>query len=141
MKIRPYGDGDREQIIELWKQSDLIVPWNDPHKDIDRKVSHSPDLFFVGTINSKVVASVMAGYDGHRGWINYLAVDPGYRYLGLGRQIMLAAEQALLNLDCPKINLQVREGNAGVVKFYQNCGYELQGLADLGKRLISDEID
>jgi len=74
MHIRPFQPGDEQAAVNLWRRCDLIRPWNDPHKDIARKRRVRPDLFLVGTIDNKVVATVMAGYEGHRGWLNYLAV-------------------------------------------------------------------
>ena len=72
MKIRPFKIDDESRVIALWQACDLLRPWNDPHKDIARKLSVRPDLFLVGTVEGRVIASVMAGYDGHRGWMNYL---------------------------------------------------------------------
>ena len=91
-KIIEFEERYRKEIIDLWKTCDLTRPWNDPDKDIDRKMKVDPELFLVGLINNKIVASVMGGYDGHRGWANYLAVDPDYQRLGLGQEIMEAVE-------------------------------------------------
>jgi hypothetical protein len=76
MKIRVYNDKDKESVISLWNECGLVIPQNDPAKDIARKLKVDPDLFLVGANESKIVASVMGGYEGHRGWINYLAVKP-----------------------------------------------------------------
>ena len=139
MKIRQYVPDDEEAVIALWKTCNLIKPWNNPHQDIHRKLKDSPELFLVGTINGIIVASVMAGYDGHRGWIYYLAVDPEYRKQGLGRQIMLAAEEKLLEIGCPKINLMVRKNNLDVIKFYEKIGYGHDEVVTMSRRLIEDE--
>ena len=69
-------EADRDAVIELWRRCDLVRAWNDPHRDIDRKLARDPDLLLVGERDRVVVAAVMVGYDGHRGWVNYLAVDP-----------------------------------------------------------------
>jgi len=83
---------------------------------------------------------VMAGYDGHRGWLNYLAVDPEYQRQGLARQLVQHAEALLLQAGCPKINLQVRSSNQGVIAFYQQLGYGVDEVVSLGKRLIRDDV-
>ena len=85
-----------------------------------------------------VVGAVMAGYEGHRGWINYLAVEPGRRRQGLGRELMATAERLLAERGCPKINLQVRSENADVIAFYGALGYRQDEVVSLGKRLIDD---
>lgn len=98
-----------------------------------------PELFLVGELNKQIVASVMAGYDGHRGWINYLAVQPDQQGKGLGGQLMSAVEQQLLNMGCPKINLQVRTSNLDVIEYYEHLGYVQDACVSLGKRLIPDD--
>jgi ribosomal protein S18 acetylase RimI-like enzyme len=80
----------------------------------------------------------MAGYEGHRGWVNYLAVDPGRRRQGLGKDLMAAAERLLAERGCPKINLQVRSENADVIAFYVALGYMKDDVVSLGKRLVND---
>ena len=107
MEIRRFAKTDANEVIALWERCGLVRPWNDPRKDIARKLAFQPELFLVGVVDGRIVASVMAGYEGHRGWINYLAVDPGARRGGLGRAMMTAVEQALLELGCPKANLQI----------------------------------
>ncbi len=139
MVIRQFLPGDNEAVIDLWKTCNLTKSWNNPEQDINRKLKDSPELFLVGTINRIIVASVMAGYDGHRGWIYYLAVGPGYRKRGLGRQIMAAAEERLLETGCPKIDLMVRKDNMGVIDFYQKIGYGHDEVITMSKRLTEDE--
>ena len=97
------------------------------------------DLFFVGTIGSRIVATAMAGYDGHRGWIYYLAVDPDDQRRGMGRRMMEWAEAALKKRGCPKINLQVRDENEAARGFYAAIGYRLEPIVSFGKRLVSDD--
>ena len=82
----------------------------------------------------RIVGSVMAGYEGHRGWINYLAIAPEYQRQGLGRDLMVRAEEALAAIGCPKINLQVRSQNAKVIAFYEAIGYLVEDRVSLGKR-------
>ena len=139
--IRVFRSCDTDAVVDLWQRCDLVRPWNDPHKDIARKQADSPDLFFVLESLPQpagIVGSVMAGYEGHRGWVNYLAIEPSMRKLGLGRKIMAHVEQELLRCGCPKINLQVRETNQDVIEFYQSLGYQIDAAVSLGKRLISD---
>jgi ribosomal protein S18 acetylase RimI-like enzyme len=138
MKIRPFVEGDQDRVIELWDRCGLLRPWNDPRKDIARKLKVQRELFLVGEIEGRVVAAMMVGYEGHRGWVNYLAVDPECRRLGLGREMMAEAESRLKALGCPKIQLQVRRDNAEAVAFYRRLGYAEDAVVNLGKRLIED---
>jgi ribosomal protein S18 acetylase RimI-like enzyme len=138
MEIRPFVKGDSEAVIALWERCDLVRPWNDPRKDIARKLTVQPDLFLVGVLGGHVVAAVMAGYEGHRGWINYLAVEPGLRRGGLGRAMMAEAERRLGKLGCPKVNLQIRRGNTDVAAFYARLGYVEDAVISMGKRLEVD---
>lgn len=139
MKIRTYQSSDEKHLIDLWIKCGLTVPWNDPKKDIQRKVSDSPEMFFVGEKDGKIVASCMAGYDGHRGWIYFLAVKPEYQNRGFAKQILDHAEKELLDIKCPKIELMVRHTNDKVVSFYKHAGYKDDPVIVLSKRLISDE--
>ena len=139
MNIRPYEATDEAAVIRLWDRCGLLRPWNDPRKDIRRKLAVQPDLFLVGTIDDDVVATAMAGYEGHRGWINYLAVCPSHQRQGLGGEIMVAAESRLRELGCPKINLQVRSSNSQVIEFYKSIGFQIDDVVSLGKRLEVDD--
>ena len=129
-------------MVALWQACGLVRPWNDPHKDIARKLTVQPELFLVGTVleegAEQLVATAMVGYDGHRGWVNYLAVTPGRQRLSMGRHLMAEAEALLLARGCPKINLQIRTTNAGVIAFYKKLGYAQDEAVSLGKRLIPD---
>jgi ribosomal protein S18 acetylase RimI-like enzyme len=135
MSIRPFVAADEAAIVALWQECNLTRPWNDPLEDIRRKVRFQPDLFLVGTESGQVVATVMAGYDGHRGWINYLAVAPRHQRKGAGRRMMEEAQRRLTDLGCPKINLQVRASNATVIEFYRRIGFIVDDVVSLGKRL------
>ena len=138
MNIRPYHPNDEAALLALWLACDLVKPQNDPRKDIVRKLRINPEWFLVGEIGGRIVAAVMAGYEGHRGWINYLAVDPAHRRAGLGRAMMAEAEKLLRAAGCPKINLQVRTANRGVIDFYQRIGFAVDDVVSLGKRLERD---
>ncbi len=141
--IRPFIEKDREEVIALWRDCGLVVPWNDPCLDIDRKLLVDPDLFMVGVGSEgssagRIIATVMGGYEGHRGWINYLAVAPSHRGRGYGRMIMEAVEKEIGEKGCPKINLQVRTSNLEVTRFYEHLGYSSDNVIGLGKRLVRD---
>jgi len=139
MNIRSFQSQDVQSVTSLWERCALTRPWNDPHKDIARKLQVRGDLFLVGTVDGAVVATVMAGYDGHRGWINYLAVAPEHRRRGYARQMMDEAERLLRESGCPKINLQVRNANADALEFYRAIGYAQDNVVSMGKRLENDE--
>jgi ribosomal protein S18 acetylase RimI-like enzyme len=139
MQIRPFQSEDEEAVVSLWGRCDLIRPWNDPHKDIRRKLGVRPEWFLVGMINGQIVACVMAGYEGHRGWLNYLAVDPDQQGRGLARAIVTEAERLLHEAGCPKINLQIRTSNHGVIEFYRRLGYATDDVVSMGKRLEHDD--
>ncbi len=137
--IRPYRLTDEAAVVALWRACDLLRPWNNPHRDIARKLRVNPEWFLVALQGGQLAGTVMAGYEGHRGWINYLAVAPACRRGGLGRALMAEAERLLRGAGCPKINLQVRAGNAEAVAFYRALGYKIDDAISMGKRLESDE--
>ena len=138
--IKSYKDDHLKMLIDLWKKCGLVVPWNDPTKDIFRKIKKDHEGILLGWMENKLVASVMAGYEGHRGWINYLAIDPDFRRQGFGQSILKKAEAFLLNLECPKINLQIRVSNQQVIEFYEKQGYIRDEVISMGKRLIPDDV-
>ena len=139
MQIRPFDMSDEDAVVALWERCGLARPWNDPRKDIRRKLLAQPDLFLVGVLDGEIAATAMAGYEGHRGWIQYLGVDPRCQRQGLGRAIMEEAERLLREAGCPKINLQVRTSNTGVIEFYRRLGFTLDDVVSMGKRLEHDE--
>lgn len=136
--IRSFEAADEDAVVALWEECGLVRPWNDPRRDIARKLTVQPDLFLVAVEGDVIVGAGMAGFDGHRGWVNYLAVTPGRRQSGIGAALMHAFEQRLLALGCPKVNLQVRSGNDDVLAFYARLGYTEDAVVSLGKRLIPD---
>ncbi|NNF98394.1 MAG: GNAT family acetyltransferase [Desulfobacteraceae bacterium] len=133
--IKPYEPDDQQAVIALWIQCGLVVPQNNPEKDIQAKLAFQPGLFLSGFRNDVLVATVMAGYEGHRGWINYLAVAPHCRRQGLGRKMMTHAQMLLAGHGCPKINLQVRHANTQVIEFYRRCGFSDDKVLSMGKRI------
>jgi len=139
MEIRAFEPKDEDGVVSLWDRCGLIRPQNDPRKDIQRKLAVRPDLFLVGVVDNRVVGTVMAGYEGHRGWMNYLAVDPAHQRKGLARELVAAAERRLRDLGCPKVNLQIRASNLGVIEFYRRLGYATDDVVSMGKRLERDD--
>jgi ribosomal protein S18 acetylase RimI-like enzyme len=139
LMIRSYCSEDEESVIQLWRACGLVVPQNNPRRDIARKTQVNPELFLVGTLDGRLVATCMAGYEGHRGWLNYLAVAPHWQRQGIGSQIVAEAERRLRALGCPKINLQVRSSNQAVISFYQSLGYTVDNVISLGKRMVVDD--
>jgi ribosomal protein S18 acetylase RimI-like enzyme len=139
LSVRPFRPDDREEVVRLWIECGLVVPHNNPLRDIERKAKVNPEWFLVGVQNGKVVSTCMAGYDGHRGWINYLAVLPSVRRRGIAGMMMREAEGLLKKAGCPKINLQIRSSNRGVIRFYEDIGYSVDDVASMGKRLEKDE--
>ena len=138
MRIRAFQLADEAAVVALWERCGLTRTWNDPRKDIARKLAVQPELFLVAEADGAVVATVMAGYEGHRGWVNYLAVAPERRGQGLGRALMQRVEESLKDRGCPKLNVQVRASNAAAMSFYRHLGYASDDAVALGKRLIPD---
>lgn len=135
-RLRAYQPSDEAAVVALWRACGLVTPRNDPHADIARKAGEHPELFLCAVGESgELVGTCMAGYEGHRGWINYLAVAPSAQRSGLGRALLDEAERLLRALGCPKINLQVRRTNRGVLAFYERLGFREDDVVSLGKRL------
>ena len=138
--IRKYNEKDREQVTELWKLCNLTRSWNDPNKDINRKNGVGENLFVVLEYKNKIIGTVMGGYDGHRGVMNYLAVNPKFRGIGFGKMLVEFVEEKLKLLGCPKVNILVRSDNIEVSNFYESIDYRKQDdVSVFGKRLISDD--
>lgn len=132
--IRTYEDSDRPAVEALWSAVfPNDPPWNEPLPFIQRKRGIQSELFWVAQDAEEIVGTVVAGYDGVRGWIYHLAVVASRRRRGTGRLLMRTAEEALEALGCPKINLQIRANNRGVVEFYQALGYEVEERVQMGK--------
>ena len=118
--IRTFKEKDRKQVIRLWDICGLIRSWNDPNKDLDRKQSLGGDLFLILELKNDIIGTVMGGYDGHRGVINYLAIHPGFRGNGFGKLLVKEVEKRLVEQGCPKVNLLVRSDNVEVGAFYES---------------------
>lgn len=138
LEISPFAETCRGQVVDLWEVCGLTVPSNAPDRDIQRKLDHSPELFFLARIGNRVIGTCMAGYDGHRGWFYYLGVLPEFRKMGVASQMIRHGESRLKAIGCPKINLMVRHSNTKVIGFYKSAGYTDDPVAVLSKRLIQD---
>jgi hypothetical protein len=136
MHIRPYQDSDRQDVIALWREAlPDSAPHNDPATAIRKKLAEERDLFFVADVDGAVVGTVMGGYDGHRGWIYSVAVQPQFRRSGIGGALIRRLEEALSQRGCLKVNLQIRASNAQVIAFYEKLGYTVEERVSMGKRL------
>ncbi|MBW9109841.1 GNAT family acetyltransferase [Microbacterium ureisolvens] len=136
--IRAFDLPDTEAVVSLWQQTGLTRPWNNPYQDIRRKLSVQPELFLVAVDDRTIVGTVMAGYDGHRGWLYYLASAPERRGEGIARKLVAQAEELLTDMGCPKVQLMVRPENGIARGFYDALGYEPFETWNTGKRLIAD---
>jgi ribosomal protein S18 acetylase RimI-like enzyme len=137
IEVIPYADGShRRQVVGLWKTVfGYETAHNDPNLSIDRKLAAADGLLFVALSGGIVVGTIMAGYDGHRGWIYSVAVEPTHRHQGIGTQLVSHAEAALAKRGCVKINLQILEGNEGTVEFYETLGFVVEPRISMGKRI------
>lgn len=138
LDIRPFALSDTEAVVSLWQATGLTRPWNNPYQDIRRKLTVQPELFLVAADDGAIVGSVMAGYDGHRGWLYYLASAPERRGEGIGRRLVAEAEDRLLAMGCPKVQLMVRPENGIARGFYDSLDYQPFDTWATGKRLIAD---
>jgi ribosomal protein S18 acetylase RimI-like enzyme len=141
-QIRPYRADDLQDVIELWRSCELVRPWNGPQKDIERKLRVNPEWFLVALCDHQLIGTVMVGYEGHRGWINYLAVAANFRHQGIGARLMEKAEKILRDAGCAKINLLVRvENQPALSRFYESLGFRLDKVVCYGKRLQEDQAN
>ncbi|MFK4791593.1 GNAT family acetyltransferase [Microbacterium sp. ZW T5_56] len=136
--IRAFQTSDTDQVVALWEACGLTRPWNDPRADIARKLTVQSELFLVAVEDDRITGTAMAGYDGHRGSLYYVGTDPHRRGEGIAASLVARAEELLIALGCPKVNLMVREGNEVVLDFYAARGYEPFDVNNAGKRLIAD---
>lgn len=138
--IALYSDAaHRAEVVALWKAVfGYDAPHNNPSIIIDKKIAERDGLFFVAIAGTSIVGTIMAGYDGHRGWIYSVAVSPSRRREGIGSHLIGTAEQALTDRGCVKINLQIMERNEGVVAFYTSLGYLVEKRVSMGKRITKN---
>ena len=133
--IRPFREDDQEDVIKLWeKVFPNAPPHNNPARDIKTKREVQPELFLVALHDNQLVGTAMAGFDGHRGWVDYLGVDPDYQRQRIGTALMKRVEANLIGLGCPKLNLQIRADNMEVQSFYENLGYDPEDRLSMGKK-------
>jgi ribosomal protein S18 acetylase RimI-like enzyme len=125
LAISAITDADVEPVVALWQRCGLTRPWNDPHADIALARRRDNSTVLIGREGGAIVATIMVGHDGHRGWVYYVAVDPGYQKRGYGRVIMAAAEDWLRSAGISKLQLLVRGENAQANAFYGSLGFEL----------------
>ncbi len=126
LPIAPIEDADIGDVIALWQRCGLTRPWNDPAADIALARKGANAAVLAGRDGSAIVATVLVGHDGHRGWVYYVAVDPDYRHKGYGGMVMAAAEEWLRARGIEKLQLIVRTDNSQVQTFYQSLGYLAQ---------------
>ena len=137
INIRQFEINDTDAVIKLWKKSfPTDPPWNDPQDIIKRKTDFQSELFLIGESGGKIIATVLGGYDGFRGWVYHLAVINDNRRSGIGKKMMLTIEQMLRQLGCIKMNIQVRSSNQDVILFYNEIGFEIEDHVSLGKLLL-----
>ncbi len=136
-EIIEFDEKYRKDLIDLWEVCDLTRPWNDPDRDIDRKLTDHTGKLFLLKKNDLILGSVMVGYDGHRGSLYYLSIHPDFQKKNLGRMLMKHSEDYLLTLGCPKLNLMVRTSNLEVIEFYDRLGYQKDEVVVLSKRLMT----
>lgn len=134
-EIIGYDSKYQKAVIDLWKKCGLIVPQNDPVEDIQKKLEFQPELFLIALLDGRLIGSVMVGYEGHRGWLNYLAVLPSFQKRGYGKKLVNKAIVELKKIGCLKLNLQVRKSNTPVIGFYKHLGFEEEERISLGMRL------
>lgn len=135
MRLRPATAADRDAVIALWHAAGLTRPWNDPAQDFDLALGNATSAVLLAVDDEAAIGSVMVGFDGHRGWVYYLAVSPDRQGQGTGRMLMQAAERWLRDAGCPKIQLMVRADNAVAKGFYAAIGYDEQPVVTIGRRL------
>jgi ribosomal protein S18 acetylase RimI-like enzyme len=137
MNVRPFERSDGDSVADLWREVfPDAPPWNDPPRDIERKLAVQPELFLVACESGRIVGTVMGGYDGHRGWVYYVAVSPAHRRRGVGAALMRSIEAALRDRGCHKLNLQVHVANPGAVEFYRRLGYRVEERVSMSKHLV-----
>ena len=135
LTIGPLAEDEAEAAVALWEAAGLTRPWNDAHADIRLALASPAATLLAGRVDGRLLATAMAGCDGHRGWVYYLAVGPEHRGQGWGRQMMRAAETWLAERGAPRLNLMVRGENAGARAFYERIGYRLSDVVVLQRDL------
>jgi ribosomal protein S18 acetylase RimI-like enzyme len=131
--IRPFRTTDFRAVRRVWKAAGLRISPSDSKKELDRTRKRDPDLFLVALQGKAVVGVVLGRFDGRRGWVNHLAVDPRRQSRGIGTALIRELEDRLRAKGCPKVNLHVESDNHEVVAFYEKLGYSQRGLIYMDK--------
>ncbi|MBM3315943.1 GNAT family acetyltransferase [candidate division WOR-3 bacterium] len=139
LQVRPFVIEDTDAALAIWQRTGLPSAGFGPRSEIQKKLQHQPESFFVGLMDGRVVATVMAGYDGHRGWLYMLAVDPEFQRRGVGTAMVEAAEGWLREMGCPKVKLQVEPARSELTGFYRKLGYEMREIIDMSKVFRTSE--
>lgn len=136
MDLRPFRKEDHDAVVTLWREVFPNAPArNDPSRAIAAKLEVQPELFLVAVVDGRIAGTVMAGFDGHRGWVHLVAVDSRHRRRGVGAALMRHAETLLDEMGCPKLNLQVRATTPEAVAFYESLGFQVEERISMGKVL------
>lgn len=135
ISIRDYTKTDRKSVLQLWKECKLTHSWDEPAKDISRRLKVSPDLFIVGSIGEKIIATCIGRCDENRGWIEYLGVETSFRRKGIAKQLLKIVEERLFKKGCFEVNLFFDPDNAAAFEFTQRAGYRVKNMTIMGKYL------
>ena len=135
MDIKTFTEEYTDDVLSLWKSVNLCANIEEARADILTKLSFQPELFFVAIHHKDLLGTCMAGFDGHRGWIYYLAVNPNFQKRGIGKALIHHAEIALKKLRCSKVLLMVADENIEVSNFYKNLNFETSPVKVFGKKI------
>jgi len=135
LDIGALSPAEAEAAVALWEEAGLVRPWNDPRADLRRALAGPASTVLAGRLDGRLVATAMVGWDGHRGWLYYVAVGADARRRGYGGEMVRAAERWLSPYDAPKLNLMVRTENQAAERFYESLGYRRAEAATLQRAL------
>ncbi|MHA2282095.1 MAG: GNAT family N-acetyltransferase [Promethearchaeota archaeon] len=128
MKIQKFSIDFYDEVIQLWRNTETSITSSDSKSEMERMLNRNPDLFLIGTLKDKVVAVVMGGFDGRRGYVHHLAIDPTYQRQGYGTKIMTKLNENFRQKGIQKVHLFVEKRNKEVIEFYRNLGWEIRDL-------------
>lgn len=139
LALRPLLEADIPAAVDVWKACRLVRPWNDPEADARLALAGPASTIIGAAFPERLIGTAMCGWDGHRGWVYYLGVVPGFRRRGIARALMRECEAWLAMRDAPKIQLMVREGNEDAARFYRSIGYAEQQYRIFSRRMAVAE--